>query len=59
MNQGLKLHRKGLWVCALVILFAGSLYAQDISGSWQGTITSSQGKPFHMVLQVSLDDSGG
>lgn len=59
MNQGLKLHRKGLWVCALVILFAGSLHAQDISGSWRGTITSPQGKPFHMVMQVTHDDSGG
>jgi non-heme chloroperoxidase len=58
MKLGLKLNRKTLWVYVLAILFAGSLHAQDITGNWQGTITSSQGKPFRMVLQVTHDDSG-
>jgi hypothetical protein len=44
MKLGLKLNRKTLWVYVLAILFAGSLHAQDITGNWQGTITSSTGQ---------------
>jgi hypothetical protein len=58
MTLRLELNRKTLWVYVLAILFAGSLHAQDITGSWQGTITSPQGKPFRMVMQVTHDDSG-
>ena len=58
MNQGLKLYWKALWVCALAIVFAGCLRAQDITGNWQGTITPPQGKPLRMILQVIHDDSG-
>ncbi|MFZ0319519.1 MAG: hypothetical protein WAL56_10375, partial [Candidatus Sulfotelmatobacter sp.] len=58
MRLGLKLNRKTLWVYVLAILFAGSLNAQDITGTWQGTITSPQGKPHRIVLQVIHDDGG-
>ena len=58
MNPGRKLNRKTLWVYVLAIFFAASLHAQDITGNWQGTITSPQGKPFRMVMQVTHDDSG-
>lgn len=54
----LELQRKALCLYVLAILFAGSLYAQDISGSWQGTITPPQGTPHRMVLRVINDDSG-
>jgi hypothetical protein len=58
MRLRLELNRKTLWVYVLAILFAGSLHAQDITGDWQGTITSPQGKPVRMVLKVTHDDSG-
>lgn len=58
MRLQLKLIRKMLWVYVLAILFAGGLHAQDITGNWQGTITSPQGKRFRMVMQVIPDDCG-
>jgi hypothetical protein len=33
MKLGLKLNRKTPWVYVLAVLFAGSLHAQDITGS--------------------------
>jgi non-heme chloroperoxidase len=54
---GRKLNRKTLWLYLLVILFAGSLHAQDITGNWQGTITSPQGRQARIILQVTHDDS--
>ena len=59
MKLGRKLTRKTLWVCMLAILFAGGLlHAQDITGNWQGTITTSQGKPLRIILKVTHEDSG-
>lgn len=58
MGLRLKLNRKTLSVYVLAILFAGSLRAQDITGDWQGTITSPQGTPMRIVLKVTHDDSG-
>ena len=58
MNMGLKLNWKTPWVCVLAIVIAGCLRARDITGNWQGTITSPQGKPLRMVLQVIRDESG-
>ena len=57
MKLELKLNRKMLWVYVLAILFADSLHAQDITGNWQGTITSPQGSPARIILQVTHDDS--
>ena len=50
MAMGLEL--KTLWIGLLAVFIAGSLRAQDISGNWQGTITSPQGRPARMILQV-------
>ena len=58
MNIGLKFNLRTLWVYVLAILFAGSLHAQDITGNWQGTITTPQRTPRRMVLRVIHDDSG-
>jgi len=56
MNRGLKWNLRTLWVFLLAI--AGCLRAQDITGSWQGTITPPQGTPHRMVLRVIHGDSG-
>jgi pimeloyl-ACP methyl ester carboxylesterase len=58
MKLGLKLNWKTLWAYMFAILFAGSLYAQDIAGNWQGTITTPQGTPHRIILRVIHDDSG-
>ncbi len=57
MTLGLGLRRKTPWVYLLVILFAGALHAQDITGNWQGTLTPTQGSPLRIVLQVTRDAS--
>jgi non-heme chloroperoxidase len=59
MRLRLELDRKIFCVCVIAIFFAGCrLHAQDVAGSWQGTITPPQGTPRRMVLQVLHDDSG-
>ena len=60
MKLQLKLNLSGLMscVCMIALLFAGCLCAQDITGSWQGTITPPQGTPHRMVLRVIHGDSG-
>ena len=58
MKLGLKLNWKTLSVYVLAIFFTGSLHAQDITGSWQGTITPPQGAPRRMILRVIHGDSG-
>jgi hypothetical protein len=58
MDIGLMRNLRTLWVFVIAIVIAGCLRAQDITGNWQGTITSPQGKPLRIVLQVTHDDSG-
>jgi pimeloyl-ACP methyl ester carboxylesterase len=58
MDIGLKRNLRTLWVFVIAIVIAGCLRAQDITGNWQGTITSPQGKPLRIVLQVTHDDPG-
>lgn len=58
MRLRLELNRKTLWVFVLTIAVVGCLRAQDITGNWQGTITSPQGAPRRMVLRVIHVDSG-
>jgi hypothetical protein len=57
MVTGPKLNLKTLWIGLLAIFIAGSLRAQDITGNWQGTITSPQGRPARMILQVTHDNN--
>jgi non-heme chloroperoxidase len=58
MNRGLRWNLRTLWVFVLAIVIAGCLRAQDITGTWQGTITPPQGTPHRMVLRVIHDGSG-
>jgi hypothetical protein len=58
MNKGLKWDLRILWAFVLAIAVAGSLCAQDITGSWQGTITAPQGTPHRIILRVIHGDSG-
>ena len=58
MNRGLKWNLRILWAFVLAIAVAGSLCAQDITGSWQGTITTPQGTPHRIILRVIHGDSG-
>src|ERR1700722_9551808 len=58
MKIRLKWNPATLWVYVLATLFAGSLHAQDIAGTWQGTITPPQGAPRRMILRVLHGDSG-
>jgi non-heme chloroperoxidase len=58
MNRGLKWNLGILWVFVLAIAVAGCLCAQDITGSWQGTITTPQGTPHRIILRVIHGDSG-
>src|SRR5271168_319928 len=56
MKIGLKWNLRTLWVYVFAILLAGCLHAQEITGNWQGTITSPQGRPARMMLQVAHDN---
>jgi non-heme chloroperoxidase len=46
-----------VWVITLVALSTGVLRAQDIAGSWQGTLQA--GKGLRTILKVSKAESGG
>jgi len=45
-----------VWVITLVALSTGVLRAQDIAGSWQGTLQA--GKGLRTILKVSKAESG-
>ncbi|HTC93569.1 MAG TPA: hypothetical protein VK699_08960 [Terriglobales bacterium] len=45
-------------VCALAMLLAGTLYAQDIASTWQGTFTSDA-EQHRAVLQIAPKNGGG
>ena len=47
------------WVVAVVMLLsAGTAYAQSLAGNWQGTLQAGQ-RPFRVVFVVSAADGGG
>jgi non-heme chloroperoxidase len=58
MITGLRFSVRNLRVFAFAILLTSTLFAQDISGSWQGTITSPEGRPHRMILRVIHADGG-
>ena len=37
-------------------LFGGALYAQDIAGTWQGTLQPPNGPALRLVLQITKPD---
>lgn len=53
----MKLRRKTLRLYLLAALFTSGLRAQDISGSWQGTLPVPQGNPLRIVLKISRGDN--
>ena len=58
MNRGLKWNLRILWAFVLASAVAGCLCAQDITGSWQGTIATPQGTPHRIILRVINGESG-
>ncbi len=46
-----------LWIVALVALSGSALDAQDITGTWQGTLQA--GRELRIVIQISNADGGG
>lgn len=45
-----------LWAAVLAMLMAGSLWAQDISGDWQGTL--KLGRDLRIILHIEKGDKG-
>jgi non-heme chloroperoxidase len=58
MSTGLKSYLRALWMVLFAIALGGCLRAQEVTGSWQGSITPAHGKPLRMVLRVTHDESG-
>ena len=46
-----------VWLSALVVTLVGPLYAQDISGTWQGTINAGS-QEIHIVVKIERDAGG-
>jgi len=47
-----------LSLIALVMLSTTALFAQDVTGSWQGTLDVGSGRTLRIVLKVSKGDDG-
>ena len=47
---------KTIWTIALTIVSAGALLAQNVTGTWQGTLQPPQGKALRAVIKVALDN---
>jgi non-heme chloroperoxidase len=51
---------KMLWFGVVTIMFGSTLYAQDISGTWQGTLKPGEpSQDLRIVVQITKGDSGG
>jgi uncharacterized protein (TIGR03435 family) len=46
-----------LWTVALAMLSGSALFAQDITGTWQGTLHA--GRDLRTVIKISKTESGG
>jgi hypothetical protein len=46
-----------LWIFAFTAVSTGSIWAQDISGTWQGTLQTPQ-KELRMVVKITKGDKG-
>ena len=51
--------KKVVSITALLMLAAGSLYAQDLTGDWQGTLKGPTGIEFRLIVRVSKKADGG
>lgn len=54
----MKACRRGLvWIVATIFLTAGALQAQEITGTWQGTLSTGK-EPLRVVLQIDKGSDG-
>jgi uncharacterized protein (TIGR03435 family) len=44
---------RAIWTVALAALSVGLLFAQDITGTWQGTLKNANGKELRLVAKIS------
>ena len=44
-----------LWIAALIACSAGALFAQDITGTWQGPIQAQGGRELRTVIKITAD----
>jgi bla regulator protein blaR1 len=51
------MRKSALWVVALVSFFAPAVHAQDLTGTWQGTLQA--GRDLRIVVKISKDDASG
>ncbi|HYK62383.1 MAG TPA: TIGR03435 family protein, partial [Bryobacteraceae bacterium] len=47
---------KTLWMIAIAMLLSGALLAQNVTGTWQGTLQPPQGRALRAVIKVTLDN---
>jgi len=52
------MRKSSLWIWALATLLSSALYAQDISGDWQGTLKAGP-QEIRGVIRIAKGDSGG
>lgn len=48
-----------LWTLALAVLSGSVLFAQDITGTWQGTLHLPNGRDLRTVIKISKSTTGG
>jgi uncharacterized protein (TIGR03435 family) len=51
-----RLKRLTLWIAALAAATGGALFAQNISGSWQGSLQPPQGPALRIVVKITRAD---
>src|SRR3712207_5060843 len=47
--------KKTMWVTILLLLVTGTLYAQDITGDWQGTLKAGE---MRVIIRISKQLDG-
>lgn len=47
-----------LWMLALAVLSGSTLFAQDITGTWQGTLRVPSGRELRTVMKISKTKTG-
>ncbi len=48
-----------LWILVLAVLSGSALFAQNITGTWQGTLHVPSGRDLRIVLKISKPVTGG
>src|ERR1017187_4230711 len=47
-----------LWIVALAAFSGGALLAQDLTGTWQGTLKLPDGRELRTVVKITKADGG-